>query len=102
MSGQINFNFSDSEVRESSYESSQLESLVETPQRSPIFQRIVNFCLDKWPKILRWGPLILCLITIISLISTRSQLKESGTDFLLQNFVTVGIFEYFRSHVRSN
>ena len=101
MAGQINFNFSDSEVRESSYESSQIESLVETPHQSPIFQRIVNFCFEKWPKILRWGPLVLCLITIISLLSTRSQLKQSGTDFLQQNFVTVGIFEYFRSHVCS-
>ena len=100
MAGQINFNFSDSEVRESSYESSQLESLVETPQRSPIFQRIVNFCFEKWPKILRWGPLILCLITIVSLLSTRSQLKESGTDFVLQNLITVAIFKYFRSNVR--
>ena len=99
MSGQINFNFSDSEVRESDYESSHIDSLIGTPQQFSIRQRIVNFCFEKWPKILRWGPLVLCLITIISLLSTRSQLKQSGTDFLPQNFVTVAIFEYFRSSI---
>ena len=92
MAGQINFNFSDSEVRESDYESSHTNSLIETPQPISILQRIFNFCFEKWPKILRWGPLVLCLITIISLISTRSQLKESGNKFLATKFYKSGDF----------
>ena len=60
------------------------DCLVEVPQGVSAFQRVIDFCFEKWSIISRGGSLALCLIFIVLLVVKPNEtyhLKKSGSSF---------------------